>query len=115
MRISDWSSDVCSSDLLFPHLSVEQNITIAPRKVKKIKAREAHELAMHVLNQVGLAEKAGAYPEQLSGGQQQRVAIARSLAMQPKLMLFDDVTSALDPQITEIGRALCRESMCKYV
>lgn len=85
---------------LFPHLSVEQNITIAPRKVKKIKAKEARELALHVLNQVGLADKAGAYPDQLSGGQQQRVAIARSLAMQPQLMLFDEVTSALDPQIT---------------
>jgi polar amino acid transport system ATP-binding protein len=85
---------------LFPHLSVEQNVTIAPRKVKKTRAKEAQELALHVLNQVGLADKAKAYPDQLSGGQQQRVAIARSLAMQPQLMLFDEVTSALDPQIT---------------
>src|SRR3546814_16808648 len=85
MRISDWSSDVCSSDLLFPHLSVEQNITIAPRKVKKTKAKEARELALHVLNQVGLADKAAAYPEQLSGGQQQRVAIARSRSEERRL------------------------------
>jgi polar amino acid transport system ATP-binding protein len=85
---------------LFPHLTVEQNITIAPRKVKKVTAKEARELALHVLSQVGLVDKASAYPEQLSGGQQQRVAIARSLAMQPQLMLFDEVTSALDPQIT---------------
>lgn len=85
---------------LFPHLSVEKNITLAPRKVKHTGQKEAQELAMHVLNQVGLADKANAYPEQLSGGQQQRVAIARSLAMQPELMLFDEVTSALDPQIT---------------
>ena len=85
---------------LFPHLPVEQNVTLAPRKVKKIGAREARELAGDVLNQVGLAEKAASYPEQLSGGQQQRVAIARSLAMQPRLMLFDEVTSALDPELT---------------
>ncbi|AMM23676.1 amino acid ABC transporter ATP-binding protein [Variovorax sp. PAMC 28711] len=85
---------------LFPHLTVLQNITLAPRKVKGVPRKEAEELAMHVLHKVGLHERAGYYPEQLSGGQQQRAAIARSLAMQPKLMLFDEVTSALDPELT---------------
>ncbi|MDB6454157.1 amino acid ABC transporter ATP-binding protein [Falsirhodobacter sp. 20TX0035] len=85
---------------LFPHLTVEQNVTLAPRKVHRIGAAEARELAAEVLAQVGLSEKAQNYPEQLSGGQQQRVAIARSLAMRPKLMLFDEVTSALDPELT---------------
>ncbi|TAN30820.1 MAG: amino acid ABC transporter ATP-binding protein [Castellaniella sp.] len=85
---------------LFPHLTVEKNITLAPRKVKRTAPKEARELAAHVLSQVGLSDKANEYPDQLSGGQQQRVAIARSLAMQPELMLFDEVTSALDPQIT---------------
>jgi polar amino acid transport system ATP-binding protein len=85
---------------LFPHLTVEKNITLAPRKVKRTAPKEARELAAHVLSQVGLSDKAHEYPDQLSGGQQQRVAIARSLAMQPELMLFDEVTSALDPQIT---------------
>ena len=85
---------------LFPHLSVEKNITLAPRVVKGMDPRAARELANQVLARVGLAEKIDAYPDQLSGGQQQRVAIARSLAMQPRLMLLDEVTSALDPELT---------------
>ena len=85
---------------LFPHLTVAANVMLAPRSVKRIGHREARELALHVLGQVGLADKADDYPEQLSGGQQQRAAIARSLAMQPQAMLFDEITSALDPELT---------------
>ena len=86
---------------LFPHLTVERNITLALTVVKKKPRAEARAIAERVLAQVGLAEKIDAYPEQLSGGQQQRVAIARSLAMSPKVMLFDEVTSALDPELKE--------------
>ena len=85
---------------LFPHLTVQENIMLALRHVKKLSRGEAAEVAIRVLDQVGLKQKADAYPEQLSGGQQQRVAIARALAMSPKVMLFDEVTSALDPQLT---------------
>ncbi|GAU81416.1 amino acid ABC transporter ATP-binding protein [Bosea sp. 2KB_26] len=85
---------------LFPHLTVGKNIELAPRLVKKIGKAEASDIARSVLAEVGLAEKYDAFPEQLSGGQQQRVAIARSLAMRPKVMLFDEVTSALDPELT---------------
>jgi polar amino acid transport system ATP-binding protein len=89
---------------LFPHLSVEKNITLAPKVVKGVPPTEARRLAETVLAKVGLAEKIDAYPDQLSGGQQQRVAIARSLAMSPDLMLFDEITSALDPEL--VGEVL---------
>lgn len=86
---------------LFPHLTVMDNITLAPLKVKKISSNEAKIQALYLLEKVGLLDKIDKYPEQLSGGQAQRVAIARSLAMQPKIMLFDEPTSALDPQMTQ--------------
>jgi len=89
---------------LFPHLSVLKNITLAPLKTGLQKPAEANELAMQLLKQVGLEDKAPAYPSQLSGGQKQRVAIARALAMRPKVMLFDEPTSALDPEM--VGEVL---------
>ncbi|GEO85282.1 polar amino acid ABC transporter ATP-binding protein [Ciceribacter naphthalenivorans] len=86
---------------LFPHLSVADNITIAPVKLKGMARDKARELALKMLDKVGLADKIDAYPARLSGGQKQRVAIARALAMQPKVMLFDEATSALDPELVD--------------
>jgi len=89
---------------LFPHLTVQRNITLGPMIVKGLPAAEAATLALAALRKVGLEEKIGAYADELSGGQQQRVAIARSLAMSPSLMLFDEITSALDPEL--VGEVL---------
>jgi len=89
---------------LFPHLTVERNITLGPMIVKGVPGHEASALARDALRKVGLEEKIGAYADELSGGQQQRVAIARSLAMTPSLMLFDEITSALDPEL--VGEVL---------
>jgi polar amino acid transport system ATP-binding protein len=84
---------------LFPHMTVLQNVMLAPRKVKGLSKADAEVQARALLQRIGLADKAGEYPDRLSGGQQQRAAIARALAMSPKLMLLDEVTSALDPQL----------------
>lgn len=86
---------------LFPHLTVLENITLALKKVRGKNKKEASEIAIQQLTRVGIPEKADSFPRQLSGGQQQRVAIARSLAMQPKIMLFDEPTSALDPEMVK--------------
>ncbi|MEP3687981.1 MAG: amino acid ABC transporter ATP-binding protein [Sulfitobacter dubius] len=88
----------------FPHLTVLENVTLAPRKVKGMGRKEAEEIAVQQLSHVGLGDKLGVYPSRLSGGQQQRMAIARALAMSPDYILFDEVTSALDPQL--VGEVL---------
>jgi general L-amino acid transport system ATP-binding protein len=104
---------------LFPHLTVLENLTLAPVWVKKVPRKEAEETAMHFLGRVRIPEQAGKYPSQLSGGQQQRVAIARALCMKPKLMLFDEPTSALDPEmikeVLDVMVELAREGMTMMV
>ena len=104
---------------LFPHLTVLQNITLAPMQVRKWSRAKAEEVAMQLLERVGILAQAQKYPGQLSGGQQQRVAIARSLAMQPKIMLFDEPTSALDPEmvreVLDVMKSLAQSGMTMVV
>ena len=104
---------------LFPHLTVLENLTLAPIWVQRVPRKEAEETAMHFLARVRIPEQAGKYPSQLSGGQQQRVAIARALCMKPKLMLFDEPTSALDPEmikeVLDVMVELAREGMTMMV
>ena len=104
---------------LFPHKTILQNMTLAPVKVKGVSQAEADKKAMELLERVGLADRAGAYPIQLSGGQKQRVAIVRALAMEPDVMLFDEPTSALDPEmvgeVLDVMKKLAREGMTMVV
>jgi len=104
---------------LFPHRTVLQNIMMAPMSVRGLSAAEARAIATELLEKTGMLEKADAYPEQLSGGQQQRVAIVRALAMRPAVMLFDEVTSALDPklvgEVLDLMRQLAEEGMTMIV
>ena len=104
---------------LFPHLTIMENITLAPTSLKLKTKEEAERSAMQLLERVGLADKAQAYPAQLSGGQKQRIAIVRSLAMEPKVMLFDEPTSALDPEmvgeVLQVMKQLAQEGMTMIV
>ena len=104
---------------LFPHMTVLENITLAPIKVRGESPEEARKTARDLLNKVGLADKENAYPDELSGGQQQRVAIARALAMKPMAMLFDEPTSALDPEmigeVLDVMKTLAKEGMTMVV
>ncbi len=104
---------------LFPHLTVLENVMLAPMQVRKTPKEQAREIASTLLTRVGIAEQSQKYPGQLSGGQQQRVAIARALAMQPKVMLFDEPTSALDPEmvreVLDVMRTLAQEGMTMVV
>jgi general L-amino acid transport system ATP-binding protein len=104
---------------LFPHLTVLQNLTLAPVLVRKLPKAEVQRRALDLLERVGIAEQAHKYPGQLSGGQQQRVAIARSLCMEPRILLFDEPTSALDPEmvqeVLEVMQALARDGMTMVV
>jgi ABC-type polar amino acid transport system, ATPase component len=104
---------------LFPHMTVLENLKLAPMKVRSISQGEAENMSLELLEKVGLASKANSYPEQLSGGQQQRVAIARALAMKPKALLFDEPTSALDPEmineVLDVMKELAHEGMTMVV
>ncbi len=104
---------------LFPHLTVLDNITLAPRFVRRMPRRQAEDIALQLLERVGIPDQARKYPGQLSGGQQQRVAIARALAMQPKIMLFDEPTSALDPEmikeVLDVMKELAESGMTMLV
>ena len=104
---------------LFPHITVRENITLAPRQVRRLPKKEADDLATELLERVQIPEQAHKYPGQLSGGQQQRVAIARALAMQPKVMLFDEPTSALDPEmikeVLDVMKELAQSGMTMIV
>jgi len=104
---------------LFPHMTVMENLTLAQTKVRKTSMEEAKKIGQALLDRVGLADKANAYPDSLSGGQKQRVAIARALAMRPKVMLFDEPTSALDPEmvseVLDVMKSLAEEGMTMVI